>query len=913
MTGLSPRLRQGGVYLITGGTGGIGRQMALWLARQAGARLVLLARRATSHPGVEADIAAMGGEALLLDADLTDEAAVSAAITAARARFGAIHGVIHAAGVLHDAPLSAKSLAEAEALMAPKLRGARLLDRLLPEGSVDLFAVISSSSVVIGGAGQTDYVAANAMLEALAASRSDGLSIAWGVWRDTGMAARIYGAGEQHNAADTMLGQRSDAADGTISFARVVDPETDWRVAEHVVGGKPVLPGTAYIDMAQAAALAAFAPGDVFELHSLSLLQPMIFATPLPRRVTVALRPNRQGFDLTIESTSGAPQSSVEHARCQITLVKAADRTVPAALSTPVDLPRAVRSGRPPQDALISFGARWSNVGDVHAGADQAMGRFDLPPAFAADLAQHPLHPGLLDMAATVGLHMLPEEAMQGLVYAPMSVDRCRVFAPLPATVTSRAVRVAGEHRKFVAFDVLVSAEDGTPVMMIERLALRAVDGGMLDAATGAPPLTEQLLSTGIRAREAASVFPLVFGHAARQIVVSPVSLDMVRLAMIARTDRRPPVERPRSAGGEIGNPLTARIAAIWGEILGIDAVGEEDDFFALGGHSLNAVRMFGQIRKEFGVNLPLATLFEAPRVRDLAALLGAEDAPADAAEAAGAGATTRQPMRAWSPLVVISKGSEVQRPFYCVHGAGGNVLNFRPLAGFLDPSIPFVGLRAYGSDGAPEVDGTIEAMAERYLDAIREFQPKGPYRFSGYSGGGVIAYEMAQRLQRAGETVERLVFFDTLAPHVARQRLTKLQKLWAARKWDWRFAMEWRNRRRQSQGGQDDRHRIAALIASGSSIPEELRGQRMTEAYSVAQAAYAPLPYAGEVIFFRARQASTQFIAAGPVLGWDGLLTGPVTNHLVECNHFTMMAEPAIGIIGRHLNELLGLGNTHL
>ena len=112
---------------------------------------------------------------------------------------------------------------------------------------------ISSSSVVIGGAGQTDYVAANAVLEAMAAARRDGLSIAWGVWRDTGMAARSYGAGDgQARRAMACLAPRMDQADGSIRFETVIDPETDWRVAEHVVAGQPVMPGTGYVEMAYA-------------------------------------------------------------------------------------------------------------------------------------------------------------------------------------------------------------------------------------------------------------------------------------------------------------------------------------------------------------------------------------------------------------------------------------------------------------------------------------------------------------------------------------------------------------------------------------------------------------------------------------------------------------------------------------
>jgi acyl transferase domain-containing protein/thioesterase domain-containing protein/acyl carrier protein len=904
-TGLPARLRQGGIYLITGGMGGIGRQMALWLARTAGARLALLSRSAETDAHLAAAIAGLGGEVMFIAADVTDQTAMAAALAAVRRRFGAIHGVIHAAGTLHDALLSAKSLAEARADMAAKVEGAQVLHRLLPDGAVDFLALISSSSVVIGGTGQTDYVAANAVLEAMAASRRDGISIAWGVWRDTGMAARMYGAGDgAAGRAEGLLGSRSEEADGGLRFETVIDPELDWRVSEHVVAGQPVLPGTAYVEMAYAAGRARLGQA-AFDVQSLSLAVPMVFAGGLPRRVTVRLAPAQNGFDLRIESRSSAAEPPLEHARAQIRLVRTEDRGRPAGLGDSTPQMPAPRSGHAPQEGLIAFGPRWKNVGRVTLARDVAEGVFKLAPAFAGDLADHPLHPALLDMAATVGLHALQDGGGGAVVYVPMSVNRVRVLQPMPMSVIARARRVAGETGKFVAFDVVISTPDGVDVLILEHLAMRAVAGGALQAEPGPAALTDQLLATGIRTTEAADLLTRVFAHPARALVASPVSLDLVRLAMAEAA--RPMAagnKRQTGSGGAIIDPIMARVAAIWGEILGIDDVGGTDDFFALGGHSLNAVRMFGRIRKEFGQNLPLATLFEAPTVAALSALISARlgvTAPPSGED----GLPPPVPPE-WSPLVTITKGAEDIRPLYCVHGAGGNVLNFRALAGYLDPRMPFVGVRALGSDGGANVDTTIPAMAARYVEAMRARQPHGPYRLAGYSGGGVIAFEMAQQLLSVGEEVDHLVFLDSLAPQVARQGMTFAQKLWAARHWDVEFALGWFQRRRKKQKGVSATAEIARILARGETLPDELIGRRMTELYAQAQWRYEPAPYGGPVTLFKARKAQTLFLHAGALLGWQGILTGKVTVHSVDCDHFTMMAGKAVAEIGVVLSRQL-------
>jgi thioesterase domain-containing protein/acyl carrier protein len=193
---------------------------------------------------------------------------------------------------------------------------------------------------------------------------------------------------------------------------------------------------------------------------------------------------------------------------------------------------------------------------------------------------------------------------------------------------------------------------------------------------------------------------------------------------------------------------LTTQLLEIWQQVLGVNSVDVNQNFFDLGGESSLAVQMFARVEEAYGVKLPLATLYEAPTVAELAAILRSE-----------------VPYAGWSPLVPIqSSGS---RPaFFCMHGAGGNVLAYRELSKHLGDDQPFYGLQAPGLGGKCPPVAKIEDMARLYTKEIRKVQPNGPYFLGGYCMGGTIAYEVAQQLSQAGERVALLALFDTMNWH---------------------------------------------------------------------------------------------------------------------------------------------------
>jgi thioesterase domain-containing protein len=167
------------------------------------------------------------------------------------------------------------------------------------------------------------------------------------------------------------------------------------------------------------------------------------------------------------------------------------------------------------------------------------------------------------------------------------------------------------------------------------------------------------------------------------------------------------------------------------------------DNFFELGGHSLLTVRLFAYIEQVFGRRLPLSIIFKAPTIEQLVGIL--EDKGWSAS---------------WGSLVPI-KSTGSRRPFYCVHSAGGAVLELYPLASHLSPDQPFFGLQDPGIDGGSIVELTVEEMASRYIQEMRSVQPEGPYIIGGNCFGALVAYEMAQQINAQGEEVAALIFIE--------------------------------------------------------------------------------------------------------------------------------------------------------
>jgi iturin family lipopeptide synthetase A len=235
-----PRLRKGGVYVITGGLGGIGLTLARHLAEAVQCKLVLTGRSAFPGPGAWPqyldshdrladkirwlrELEALGAEVLVFSVDVTDLEGMGRVVERTRQRFGEINGVIHAAGLPGGGVIQLKTRRAADSVLLPKVEGALVLDRVLRDTKLDFFVLCSSINAVLPILGQVDYCAANAFLDAFAHYKNsvDGgctVSVNWDAWQQVGMAAEAaQGSGAENPLKDGIM-----PTEGIEAFSRIL-------------------------------------------------------------------------------------------------------------------------------------------------------------------------------------------------------------------------------------------------------------------------------------------------------------------------------------------------------------------------------------------------------------------------------------------------------------------------------------------------------------------------------------------------------------------------------------------------------------------------------------------------------------------------------------------------------------------
>jgi thioesterase domain-containing protein len=305
---------------------------------------------------------------------------------------------------------------------------------------------------------------------------------------------------------------------------------------------------------------------------------------------------------------------------------------------------------------------------------------------------------------------------------------------------------------------------------------------------------------------------------------------------------------------------------------------------------------MFSRIQKRFHLNLPLATLFLAPTIKEIALLLqdhfNVDGRPSQKKTSSG-------PQSAWTFAAPI-KSSGNLHPFFCVHGVGGNVLNYYPLVSFLDKEQPLYGLQCRGVDGVSPLFGSVAVMAREYIKEIRQIQPHGPYFLGGGSMGGLVAFEMAQQLSSMNEPIGLLAMFDSVCPRLLKSGAADpAQKSEGAKPVKSLLARVrhsiWCRIRDALKTANCLKYRLA-----GRPIPHELRYWRIEQHNLAIARAYKPPPYKGLITMFFATLDKN---CLDRYRGWKSVALGGMEFIDITCIHENMVEQHEFA---PKLNEVL-------
>ncbi|MGC4029157.1 MAG: beta-ketoacyl synthase N-terminal-like domain-containing protein [Steroidobacteraceae bacterium] len=806
------------------------------------------------------------------------------------------------------------------------------------------------------------------------------IAVNWGVWKGIGMVDTASGAEHALSLDQAPNTLSSDAThhpliarhlsfrDGvsTVHWLEgTLSAERDWVINEHRLGnGDALLPGTGYLELIRAA-LAEIGMPSGWQVTNLLFQSPLYVREGRSRTWRVRLQGSDARWDVDVfaqllDAADGQDQwetcasARVLPGRPDVrTIVPLGE--IEARCTAYVRVAGGSGTLRTRQEDHLRFGPRWRVLKKQALGEREAFAWLRLADEYRDDLEQYGLHPGLLDIATGYAMDLIPgyaqHEVAQNL-WAPIMYRAFHLHAPLQQEIASwvRLSQESDPENGFVAFDITITDSQGQVLAEAERLTLRRIEGAMAaplpapDAGStagknaGSPSSPAQLalqhnVSQGITAARGMQALARVLSAPAMPstVIVSSMELpalirqaDALSQAAVTSSDTR--FSRPQldSDFEPPRDELERQLAELWGKLLGVEGVGIHDSFFDLGGHSLIAVRLFNEISDRFSVDLPMSVLMQSPTIAALAPLIRSqapELAGAAGTPAAGDTATTAT-MRAlkYLHLVPMHSGPVANRtPLFMVAGMFGNVLNLSHLAHLLGEERPFYALQARGLFGDMEPHESFEDAARDYIEEMRQVQPQGPYLVGGFSGGGIIAYEIAKQLLAAGEQVSKVILLDTpirenthfSIPDRISMFMTGLRRegpSFLSRKFRERIAWHRELRQRRTENLKKD---------SGNAA--EFQSRRIGDAFLRALAQYKMVPAPVDVVLFRPK-LNIHFVLSGNrlvdddqnYLHADNDWTRFVRNieiHEVPGNHDSMVLEPnvrvMVGLLKRSVDGL--------
>ncbi|NOH71943.1 acyltransferase domain-containing protein [Vibrio pectenicida] len=673
VSGISAQFKDEGVYLITGGLGGLGMLVAGHISELCNATLVLTYRSSLppreewqtwieQHPVDDAmseklvsilRLEEMGNTIDLVHVDVCDYAEMEKMCR----RYPKFDGIFHTAGIAGGGIIPLKSDQDCASVIDPKLMGSMILDELTKDDQPDFMVLFSSITSIQADEARIDYCAGNAFLDTFASYRNQNrtgrtLAINWGKWGDVGMAVQ-YGRELDEKKAQLVQAEESGLLalvdrKGLEEVYRVnLDVQKDWVLNEHCLSEQPTMVGTTILSMLHSF-MNHFKPQEPLQVKNLLLTKPAIYHNAWPREMRLFVRAEGTGYSFSLRSRGIREIDWEEHAIGNIGSGVETTESLTSYIE-PLDTIQARCGERLDEEDVgkeyinaitgqifLSLSDRWSTTKTAWQGDNEWLIHKDLDAQYQSDFEQYPYHPAVIDSVSIRCINLISKEN-----FLPISYGKVSYLAPLDGDCYAhiKLKQAYKQEDSTIIMDVTFLDADSQPLMVIENYTLvrMKADNQVQDSVSTSSKarFDVNVSDKDIMFYEGLDALKRQLAHLEfEQLVV--VTSDLGQLIYEAIPEREEVETTVADVAANQGharpelsveyvapeNDIEKEVIAIWQSTLGISGIGIDDNFVELGGNSLLAVQIVSKVSAKFEVDIRVDLFYQDQTVRGLSGLV---------------------------------------------------------------------------------------------------------------------------------------------------------------------------------------------------------------------------------------------------------------------------------------------------
>ncbi len=674
-------LKKNGAYLITGALGGLGLEIAEYLAKNVSANLILVSRskfpdesewdkllnKPNSDQIVEKInklkfIKSFGHDTIICNSDISNYNSVNNIVRNGIKKFGRIDGIIHCAGLPGGGLIQLKTTQKVEEVFTTKLYGTLVINRIIEELKLDLDFVLlfSSLNAIYPNVGTIDYTAANAFLDAFAyyknTQNTKYISINWDAWQEVGGAVKTLKQLSNPFNENSFIKRKIDhflfrkyiSNENESILISYIHSENDWIVNEHRILDKATMPGTGYLQMLYAAVQFLYPKNDSVEIRALHILRAMVFEKDENKEIHTIITQKGDLLDFKILSYYEDEDSWIEHCKGQVSILEAKlniQENIDYFKNQELKPTKALENNLH-ENEYLRFGKRWRNNNvKIKVGENIGLSDIIIGEESLEDLKEYSLHPGLVDVALSP---ILSKGA-----FLPAYYHKITIIKPLTKNFCSLVRLNKSENEDFINYDFVLSDDSGTILKVegynlldISNSEIKSTDSGELSNYTSSDFINyvspekiikeesekvNYYLKDAIKPSEGKIIFSRALACNLNQIIVSTIDLEQRKIddnkelesklinssSSVKNLNLR---TRPELSTNYVApnNDIEEQLVKIWEDHLTFEGIGVFDDFFELGGNSVKAILIINSIREKLNFNIKIADFFKNKNVKKL-------------------------------------------------------------------------------------------------------------------------------------------------------------------------------------------------------------------------------------------------------------------------------------------------------